>query len=122
MAHSRSLCAVAPVVHGGGDAHHGGWDEVARQVVILPARELALKDLHQHEVELHTLQTHPGERGEEAEVEHAGDQGTHQLRGADGGDVLSWGGGHHLGLRRTYLLFTQRERLHLFLCSRSNIL
>lgn len=82
--HSRSLSAVASVVDGGGDAHHGGGDEVTRQVVILPARELALEDLHQHEVELHALQAHPGERGKEAEVEHAGDQGTHQLRGADG--------------------------------------
>lgn len=81
MSHSRSLCAVASVVDGCRDAHHHSWDEVPRDVVVLSARELALKHLDQHEVELHTLQTHPGESSQEAEVENAGDDGAHQLTG-----------------------------------------
>lgn len=75
------MCAVAPVVDGCRDAHHHSWDEVPGDVVVLPAGELALKHLDQHEVQLHTLQTHPGERSQEAEVEDAGDDGAHQLTG-----------------------------------------
>lgn len=81
MSHSRSLCAVASVVNGCRNAHHNSRDEVPRDVVVLPARELALKHLDQHEVQLHALQTHPGERSQEAEVENAGDDGAHQLTG-----------------------------------------
>lgn len=79
--HLRPLCAVAPVVDGCWDAHHHGRDEVPGDVVVLPARELALEHLDQHEVQLHTLQTHPGERSQEAEVENPGDDGAHQLTG-----------------------------------------
>jgi len=79
--HLRPLRAVAPVVDGGRDAHHRRRDEVPGDVVVLPARELALEHLHQHEVQLHGLQAHPGERRQEAEVEHAGDDGAHQLTG-----------------------------------------
>lgn len=75
------MCPVAPVVDGCRDAHHHSWDEVPGDVVVLPAGELALKHLDQHEVQLHTLQTHPGERSQEAEVEDAGDDGAHQLTG-----------------------------------------
>lgn len=71
--------AIAPVVDGCGDAHHQGRGEVPRDVVVLPARELALEHVHQHEVQLHPLQTHPSEGRQEAEVQNAGDDGTHQL-------------------------------------------
>lgn len=80
-AHLRPLCAVAPVVDGCWDAHHHSRDEVPRHVIVLPARELALEHLNQHEVQLHALQTHPGERTQEAEVENAGDDGAHKLTG-----------------------------------------
>lgn len=78
-AHLRSLRAVAAVVDGCRDAHHHGREEVPGDVVVLSAREFALKHLDQHEVQLNTLQTHPGERGQEAEVENPGDDGTHNL-------------------------------------------
>lgn len=55
LPHLRPLCAVAPVVYGCWDPHHHSRDEVPRDVVVLPARELALKHLHQHEVQLHAL-------------------------------------------------------------------
>lgn len=81
MVHLRPLCAVAHVVDGRWDAHDHSGDEVAGEVVVLPAWELALEDLHQHEVELHALQTHPGEGSEKAEVEDTGDDGAQQLTG-----------------------------------------
>lgn len=81
MPHSRSLCAVASVVDGCRDAHHHSWDEVPRDIVVLSAWELALEHLNQHKVQLHTLQAHPGESSQEAEVENAGDDGAHQLMG-----------------------------------------
>lgn len=81
MPHLRPLRAVASVVDGCWDAHHHSWEEVPRDVVVLSAWELALKHLDQHEVQLHTLQTHPGERSQEAEVENPGDDRAHQLTG-----------------------------------------
>ncbi len=77
--HLRPLCAVASVVNGCWDAHHHSRYEVPRDVVVLPAWEFALEHLNQHEVQLHALQTHPGERSQEAEVENAGDDGANQL-------------------------------------------
>lgn len=83
MLHLRPLCAVAPVVDRCWDAHHHGWGEVPGDVVVLPARELALEHLDKHEVQLHALQTHPGECSQEAEVEYPGNDGAHQLTGRD---------------------------------------
>lgn len=83
-AHLRPMRAVAAVVDGRRDAHHGGREEVPGDVVVLPARELALEHLDQHEVELHALEAHPGERRQEAEVENARDDGAHQLTGTRG--------------------------------------
>lgn len=81
MPHLRPLCAVAFVVNGCWDPHYHSRDEVPGDVVVLPAWELALKHFNQHEVQLHALQTHPGERSQEAKVENTGDDGAHQLRG-----------------------------------------
>ena len=80
-AHLRLLSPVAAVVDGCGDDHHQGREEVPGRVVVLPAGELALKHLHQHEVQLHALQTHPGEGRQEEEVEDPSDDGAHQLQG-----------------------------------------
>lgn len=81
MSHLRPLCAVASVVDGCWDAHNHCRNKVPGNVVVLPAWELALENLNQHEVQLHALQTHPGERSQEAEVENAGNDGAHQLTG-----------------------------------------
>lgn len=65
----HSICSITAVVHGGGDGHNQRGNSVAHQVEVAPARVLALKHLHQHDVELHALQEHPGERRQEKEVE-----------------------------------------------------
>lgn len=80
----RSRRAVAAVVDSRRDAHHDRREEVTGHIVVLAAGELALEHLHQHEVQLHALQTHPGEGCQEAEVQDASDDGAHQLTG--GGD------------------------------------
>lgn len=81
MPHSRSLCAIASVVDSCRDAHHHSWDEVPGDIVVLSARELTLEHLNKQKVQLHTLQAHPGESSQEAEVKNAGDDGAHQLMG-----------------------------------------
>src|SRR4029434_2706845 len=55
--HSRFLVAVAAVVDGGGDGDDDGGEAVAAEVVVLPARDVALEHLHQQQVELHRLGT-----------------------------------------------------------------
>ncbi|TNN70377.1 hypothetical protein EYF80_019403 [Liparis tanakae] len=71
-----------PVVYGRRDAHHQCGKAVAAQIVVLFAGVLALKDLHQHEIELHTLQTHPGEGSQEEEMQKASKDGTGNLKTA----------------------------------------
>lgn len=77
--HSRFLCPIALVVDSCGDADHNGREEVTRDVVVLLSGVFALKDLHQHEVQLNPLETHPGERGQEEEVEDPSDDGAPNL-------------------------------------------
>lgn len=78
--HLRFVSPVAPVVDSRGDADHDGREEVTRHVVVLFPRVLALEDLHQHEVQLDPLKTHPGEGGQEEEVEDPRDDGASDLR------------------------------------------
>lgn len=77
--HSRFLGPIALVVDSCGDADHNGREEVTRHVVVLLSGVFALKDLHQHEVQLNPLETHPGERGQEEEVEDPSDDGAPNL-------------------------------------------
>lgn len=80
--HVRFLGPIAPVVYGRRDAHHQRGEAVSAQIVVLFAGVLALKDLHQHEIELHALQTHPGEGSQEEEMQKASNDGTGDLREA----------------------------------------
>lgn len=82
FSHVRFLGPIAPVVYGCGDAHHQCGEAVAAQIVVLFAGVLALKDLHQHQIELHTLETHPGEGSQEEEMQKASKDGTGDLRAA----------------------------------------
>lgn len=77
--HSRFLRPVALVVDGRGDADHNGGEEVTGHVVVLLPGVFALEDLHQHEVQLDPLETHPGEGSQEEEVEDPGDDGAPHL-------------------------------------------
>lgn len=81
--HVRFLGPIAPVVYGCRDAHHQCRKAVSTQIVVLFAGVLALEDLHQHEIELHTLQTHPGEGSQEEEMQKASKDGTGNLRVTD---------------------------------------
>lgn len=83
--YSHSVCAVTAVVHRSWDGHNQRRDSVAHQVEVATAWVLALKHLHQHDVELHALQEHPRERRQEEEVEQGGKDGTSNL-----GKVLWW--------------------------------
>lgn len=78
--HSRSLGPVAPVVDGRRDGDHYGWEEVSGCVIVLPARELALEDLDEHDIQLHAFQTHPSERSQEKEMKNPGYNRAHDLR------------------------------------------
>lgn len=77
--HLRFLGPVAAVVDGRGDAHHDGGEEVTRHVVVLFPRVFALEDLHEHEVQLDPLETHPGEGSQEEEVQDPRDDGASNL-------------------------------------------
>lgn len=66
--HSHFICSITPVVYRSRHSHNERGHTVAHQVEVLPAWVLALKHLHQHDVELHALQEHPGEGGQEEEV------------------------------------------------------
>lgn len=71
--------AVAAVVHGGRNSHNQCRDAVAHHVEVAAARVLTLEHLHQHDVELHALQEHPGERRQEEEVQQGGEDGAGDL-------------------------------------------
>lgn len=75
----HSVRAVAAVVHGGRDGHDQRRHAVTHHVEVAAARVLALEHLHQHDVELHALQEHPGERRQEEEVQQGGEDGAGDL-------------------------------------------
>lgn len=79
MCYSHSLRAIASVVHGGRYGHDKSRDAVARQVEVALAGMFALKDLHQHDVELHAFQEHPRERRQEEEMQQSGKHGADDL-------------------------------------------
>lgn len=83
--HSHSVGAVAAVVHRSRDGDDQRGNSVAHQVEVAPARVLALKHLHQHDVELHAFQEHPRERCQEEEVEQGGKDGAGNLGRVYGG-------------------------------------
>lgn len=76
----RLLGPVAPVVDRGGHTHDHSGEEISRHVEIPPAWIFALKDLHQHQIELNPLQTHPSERRQEKVMENSCDYGAGHLR------------------------------------------
>lgn len=78
--HSRSFGPVAPVVDGSGEGNHYGGEEVPGSIIVLPAREFALEDLDDHDVQLHAFQTHPGERSQEKEMKNPGYNRAHDLK------------------------------------------
>lgn len=84
----HSICAVALVVHGGGDGHDDGGHPVTCQVEVLGPGVLTLKNLHQHDVELHPFQEHPREGCQEEEVEQSGKDGAGNLAGRKDGKDL----------------------------------
>lgn len=88
--HSRFLRPVALVVDGCGDADHNGGEEVTGHVVVLLPGVFTLKDLDQHEVQLDSLEAHPGEGSQEEEVEDPGDDGAPDLgfRQSEGGEIM----------------------------------
>lgn len=56
---------------------------IAERIVVLPTRALRFEDLHQHDVELNPLQTHPGEgRQKEIVKEHRYDA-AHELENTE---------------------------------------
>lgn len=76
---SHFVRAVAPVVHCCWHGHNQRRHAVPHQIEILPPGVLALKNLHQHDVELHPLQEHPGESCQEEEVQEGSKDGTGNL-------------------------------------------
>lgn len=68
MINSHFICAVTPVVYRCWHSHDERGHPVADQVEVFPPWVLALENLHQHDVELHSLQEHPGEGGQEEEM------------------------------------------------------
>lgn len=77
--YSRFFGPIALVVDSCGDGNHNGREKVTRDVVVLLPRVFALEDLHEHEVQLDPLKTHPGEGCQEKEVEDPGNDGTSNL-------------------------------------------
>ena len=77
--HSHFVRAVAPVVHRCWYGHNQCRHAVANQIEILPPGVFTLKNLHQHDVELHPLQEHPGESRQEEEVQEGSKDGTGNL-------------------------------------------
>lgn len=75
----HSVGAVAPVVHCSGDGHYDSRYSVSCQVEVLSPGVLALKHLHQHDVELHPFQEHPGEGCQEEEMEQGREDCTGNL-------------------------------------------
>lgn len=75
----HSICAVTPVVHRSRNSHNQRRNSITHHVEIAFAWVLALEHLHEHDVELHSFQEHPGERSQEEEVEQGGEDGTGNL-------------------------------------------
>lgn len=75
----RFFCPITPVVDGCRHTHHYGWDKVARNVIVLLTGIFTFKNLHQHEVKLHALQTHPAKRSKEEEVQNPSYNGASDL-------------------------------------------
>ena len=78
--HSHFVCAIAPVVHCCWYGHNQCRHAIADQIEVLPPGVFALENLHQHDVELHPLQEHPGESCQEEEVQEGSKDGTGNLR------------------------------------------
>lgn len=77
--YSHSVSAITAVVHRSGNGHNQRGDSIAHQVEVASARVLALKHLHQHDVELHPFQEHPGEGCQEEEMEQGREDCTGNL-------------------------------------------
>lgn len=84
----RLVCPIAAVVDGCGHDDHYGGEKVARHVVVLLPRVFTLKDLHQHEVELDSLQAHPAKRSQEKEMQNPSDDGAANLQTIDWGEFI----------------------------------
>lgn len=78
--HSHFVCAIAPVVHCCWHGHDQCRHAIANQIEVLPPRVFTLKNLHQHDVELHTFQEHPGESRQEEEVQEGSKDSTSNLQ------------------------------------------
>lgn len=77
--HSHFVCAIASVVHRCWYSHNQCRHAIANQIEILPPGVFTLKNLHEHDVELHPLQEHPGESCQEEEVQEGSKDGTGNL-------------------------------------------
>lgn len=78
--HSHFVRAIAPVVHCCWHSHDQCRHAVADQIEVLPPGVFTLKNLHQHDVELHPLQEHPGESRQEEEVQEGSKDSTGNLQ------------------------------------------
>lgn len=99
--HSLLGAAVALALDGCRDGHDEQRHAVADQAQPALSQALALEHAHHEEVELHALEAHPAEGGQEAVVQHRGHQAAAQpnLRGGGGaeGQVTSAMGGPDAG-------------------------
>lgn len=75
----HSVGAIAPVVHCGRDGDYESGHSISCQVEVLGPGVLTLKYLHQHDVELHTFQEHPGKGCQEEKMEQGGEDSTGNL-------------------------------------------
>lgn len=78
--YSHSLCAITTVVHCSRHSYDERRNTVAHQVEVATAWVFTLKDLYQHDIELHALQEHPREGRQEKEMEQGREDGTSNLR------------------------------------------
>lgn len=65
---SHFVSSITPIVYSSWHSHNEGRHPIADQVEVFPSRMFALKHLHQHDIELHSLQEHPGEGSQEEEM------------------------------------------------------
>lgn len=75
----HSVRAIAPVVHCGRDGDNDSRHSISCQVEVLGPGVLTLKHLHQHDVELHPFQEHPGKGCQEEKMEQGSKDGTGNL-------------------------------------------
>lgn len=66
--YSHFVCPIAPVVDCRGHGHDERRHPIAHQIKVLPTGMFALENLHQHDIQLHPFQKHPGEGRQEEEV------------------------------------------------------